>query len=491
MTKHLFVISIGSVQDFISAARRTRDLWFGSHLLSEISKAAAKAIAEEGGELIFPALERGHLDLEPSDEVDAFNVANIIVAELPESITDPSKVNEMARIAAKSAWLRYANETKKEADKLDRNAVNPDIWQEQVTDVDEQTFDVIPIYAAWVLLGPNYQKDRKCLMRLLSGRKSIRDFNPPTERHLIIPKSSLDGARESVLTKNKNIRKKMALRLRLGNGEQLCAVALTKRLGGGKVPFWGAINTNFKLGEEYHETIFGTTEDSGHIIFHDAWITPESLEDSMKPDVMTPHHGDYYSKKDEAAPTDFDDPNPITFLSIAGSFHVAVSCDVQSEDGEKWAKLAFKMLTEALREWGIGGKINAGYGRLVLAGLDNAIDQKPAKIDDSKPPVPGPDVQRPSKPPQPATKKLKYKNGDTVEVTKVPDPKEKRGASYFVADDGIGGLVVLGTPSSVEMGQKTRLEINGVMEKEGLYNFAAVGAKKEPPRQARDKRGRR
>jgi CRISPR-associated protein Cmr2 len=237
MTRHLFVISIGSVQDFIAAARRTRDLWFGSHLLSEISKAAAKSIAENGGKLIFPALERGHADLNPSDDVNAFNVANIIVADLPESITDASKVNEKARIAAKSAWLRYVNETKKEADKLDRNAVNPDIWQEQVTDVDEQTFDVIPIYAAWVPFGPDYQKDRKRLMRLLSGRKSIRNFNPPTERHPIIPKSSLDGARESVLTKNKTIRKKMALRLRLGNGEQLCAVALTKRLGGGKVPF--------------------------------------------------------------------------------------------------------------------------------------------------------------------------------------------------------------------------------------------------------------
>ena len=39
----LLAISIGPVQDFISAARKTRDLWFGSHLLSEISKAAARA----------------------------------------------------------------------------------------------------------------------------------------------------------------------------------------------------------------------------------------------------------------------------------------------------------------------------------------------------------------------------------------------------------------------------------------------------------------
>jgi CRISPR-associated protein Cmr6 len=254
---------------------------------------------------------------------------------------------------------------------------------------------------------------------------------------------------------------------------------------------WGVSDPKFKLGEMYHETIFGTTEDSGHIIFHDAWIVPKSLVDSLKPDVMTPHHGDYYSKKDGATPTDFDDPNPIIFLSIVGCFHVSVSCDVQNEDGENWAKLAFKILTEALKEWGIGGKTNAGYGRLVLDGLDNAIDQKPAKIDDSKPQVPGPDVQRPPKQPQPAAKKLKYKKGDTVEVTKIPDPKEKRSAAYFMADDGIGGQVVLGTPPSVEIGQKTRLEINGVMEKEGLYNFAAVGAKREPAHQARDKRGRR
>ena len=188
---------------------------------------------------------------------------------------------------------------------------------------------------------------------------------------------------------------------------------------------WGTSDSRFKLGEMYHGTIFGTTEDSGHIIFYDAWIVPESLAESLKPDVMTPHHGDYYSKRGGAAPTDYDDPNPVTFLSISGRFHVVVSCDVQGEDGEKWAKLAFKMLTEALREWGIGGKTNAGYGRLALEILGEVDGPSSENTTDSKPPVPGPDVQRPSKPPQPAAKKLKYKKGDTVEVTKVPDPKEK------------------------------------------------------------------
>ncbi|HOI20036.1 MAG TPA: type III-B CRISPR-associated protein Cas10/Cmr2 [Methanothrix soehngenii] len=232
MTGHLFVISIGSVQDFIAAARRTRDLWFGSHLLSEISKAAAKAIAEEGGELIFPALKKGDSDLEPSNEIDAFNVANIIVAELPGSITDPSYINKKARIAAKKTWMHYAIEARE----LAGNAIVSDIWEEQISDVDELAFDIMPIYAAWVPLGSSYREDRKRLMRLLSGRKSIRDFGYVRGRKKV-PKSSLDGARETVLTADKKVRKTLALRLRLGNGEQLCAVGLTKRLGGGKVPF--------------------------------------------------------------------------------------------------------------------------------------------------------------------------------------------------------------------------------------------------------------
>jgi CRISPR-associated protein Cmr6 len=145
---------------------------------------------------------------------------------------------------------------------------------------------------------------------------------------------------------------------------------------------WGANKPGFKRNEDYYKTIFGSTadladKDSGHIIFHDAWITPNSLVGSLKTDVMTPHHSDYYSgttlpSGELAAPTDFDSPNPITFLSIFGTFHIVVSCDVVGEkneagnkfEGQKWTELTFGLLIDALRDWGIGGKTNAGYGRL-------------------------------------------------------------------------------------------------------------------------------
>jgi CRISPR-associated protein Cmr2 len=38
---YLFLVNIGPVQDFIASARRSRDLWYGSWLLSELAKAAA------------------------------------------------------------------------------------------------------------------------------------------------------------------------------------------------------------------------------------------------------------------------------------------------------------------------------------------------------------------------------------------------------------------------------------------------------------------
>ncbi len=228
MTSTLYVLSIGPVQDFIAAARRTRDLWFGSYLLSEISRAAAGAIADAGGVLIFPALTKGAQELQtpvPGKELEAFNVANIILTELPEGV-DPQEASKAAQAAAREKWLGYAGGAKEKASRL----VQDDIWDEQIN-------DVIEFNAVWVPLEGGYAMSHKRLMRLLAGRKSIRNFEPVRGEHGV-PKSSLDGARETVLIKNRKPHGYLALQLRLGESEQLCAVGLTKRLAGGRpIPF--------------------------------------------------------------------------------------------------------------------------------------------------------------------------------------------------------------------------------------------------------------
>jgi CRISPR-associated protein Cmr6 len=77
---------------------------------------------------------------------------------------------------------------------------------------------------------------------------------------------------------------------------------------------------------------------------------------------MTPHHGKYYLTPEANAPTDFDDPNPVTFLSVTGKFRLAVSCQNQ-----EWADFTLKLLKAALKDWGIGGKTSSGYGRMDTA----------------------------------------------------------------------------------------------------------------------------
>jgi CRISPR-associated protein Cmr2 len=217
MTSYLYVLSIGPVQDFIAAARRTRDLWFGSHLLSEISKAAAKKIDNSGGKLIFPGLKKGDSCLNSESD---YNVANIILAELPGNIK-PSDLNKEAQSAAKAEWEKYANKTRVLAESIIRKG---SIWDDQVE-------DVLEFNSAWVLRQGGYPSDRKKLMRILAGRKSIRDFKQAKGLQGI-PKSSLDGARESVLNKDVDLPPELAFKIRPSSGEQLCAIGLTKRLGG-------------------------------------------------------------------------------------------------------------------------------------------------------------------------------------------------------------------------------------------------------------------
>jgi len=221
---------------------------------------------------------------------------------------------------------------------------------------------------------------------------------------------------------------------------------------------WGAKGADFKefkKGGEYHMAIFGTSDDSGHFTFHDAWITPGSLNNrqGMVPDVMTPHHGSYYSGDD--APTDFDDPNPVTFLSVAGTFYIAVSCDVPGKDGENWTELVFKLLSDALKEWGIGGKTAAGYGRLVQNG-------KPVQAGDA---------------PVPAASGPRHRKGETITVTRARDPNPKKNRPYFIADDDIGGFIEKGDRDSVDIkiGESYELMVFSFLDGDNRYSFAIPG----------------
>ena len=182
-TNWLLQISVGPVQEFIAAARRTRDLWFGSSMLSEISKAAAKAVKDAGAELIFP---EPNGDLRPKSDL---NVANVILARASGDDQAMNALAERAREAAVARFKAFAAEAFKKAE----CCIVKERWDRQIE-------DVIEFYAAWTELGTGegaYKVARQKVARLLAARKNLRDFLPH-EGEFGVPKSSLDGLRESV-----------------------------------------------------------------------------------------------------------------------------------------------------------------------------------------------------------------------------------------------------------------------------------------------------
>jgi CRISPR-associated protein Cmr6 len=124
------------------------------------------------------------------------------------------------------------------------------------------------------------------------------------------------------------------------------------------------------------ELLFGGTDDAGFVTCHDAWILPGSLTSTKQGllcDVITPHHSHYYDGKHYSGgsrqgqiipPTDLDDPNPVSFLSVRGRFHIVLTCEDPSADGKAWLRRARDILLAVLKDSGVGGKGASGYGRL-------------------------------------------------------------------------------------------------------------------------------
>lgn len=242
MQSYVVIISIGPVQEFIAAARRSRDLWCGSWLLSELSKSCAISLHQQGAQLIFPTIAAGGTLVE-NDKTSVANKVQAIVkakntAELQGAI-QKAKQAVQARFGCEAELARQALYTEQnpvnsqnqnhQAKDIDQG-IRSDIWQQQLS-------DYVEVQSVWAKINTTQQHAyiaaQKTAANLLTARKATRDFDtncsePYLTSHMI-PKSSLDGMRETVLSKT--LPTELRRTLSLKKTEQLDCVGVIKRVG--------------------------------------------------------------------------------------------------------------------------------------------------------------------------------------------------------------------------------------------------------------------
>jgi CRISPR-associated protein Cmr2 len=229
---HVLILSIGPVQDFIASARRSRDLWFGSWLLSELSKAIGFAMVRACGfeSLVFPGVARVDALLTGSPT----SVANKIVVRVPDGI-EPADLASRARAALEERLGKIRDKAfERIQDKVEGGPYFiEDRAREQLSELIELAWASAPESSP-----DGYQAARKETEALLAARFNTRLWKSVGWGDTV-PKSSLDGLRESVLheslfervqqglTSPEEIRKRYGV----GASERLCGVGLLKRHG--------------------------------------------------------------------------------------------------------------------------------------------------------------------------------------------------------------------------------------------------------------------
>lgn len=245
----VLILSFGPVQDFIAAARRSRDLWSGSWLLSEVCKAAALALYQEDGvELVFPAADKPDANKPDADSAkrlkagSSLSVANKLQITLTgqPSAARIDKLIQQARAAAQARLGQLAAETMVNFNARRPNTgltLNDPLWHKQL-------IDYLECYAGWATQDEqpkiSYSQAVRHANLALQARKATRGFAQLASHRdaegFGVPKSSLDGARETVLTPESDTKPDplnavfRELKLGLNPGEQLDCMGLIKRL---------------------------------------------------------------------------------------------------------------------------------------------------------------------------------------------------------------------------------------------------------------------
>lgn len=119
--------------------------------------------------------------------------------------------------------------------------------------------------------------------------------------------------------------------------------------------------------------IFGWQGETGAVCFVDAKYAGEKSPEYVA-DVMTPHYINYYTENGGKPPTEDDNPNPVSFISVdignifAFGLIPRLSAFIRLEDEDRKENLSTALdiatvwLRKGLSQLGVGSKTTAGYG---------------------------------------------------------------------------------------------------------------------------------
>lgn len=223
MTKdRYFHFSLGPVQEFVGKARRLRDYWTGSYLLSYLTEQAMDEICEKDGEVIFPPY-KGKGDITRANKgLEIGSFPNRFQATVPSNF-DPSCCEKRVRDAweeiADYIWDKYISEVaplgKGTKEIWDRQVKG--FWYMQWVLADEENDALLDIRKNWRNYVPTVEPGDKCT--LFGNLQEISGY----------VRTSKKAEREKQKIFWEKMRSKL-YHLDLKEGERLSAVALIKRL---------------------------------------------------------------------------------------------------------------------------------------------------------------------------------------------------------------------------------------------------------------------
>lgn len=233
----MLMFTVGPVQSFIEAARKTEDLWMGSYILSYLVATAMEKVQGDGIEIIYPAIgEQSPFEFWKEQDRTTPSFPNLFLA-IGDGISQDELVNR-----TKCAESSVETEFKQMAECAVDAAF--DDWRETYVECvfNRQISDFFDVY--WVITeetGTNYGNWYAHTAGNLAAVKNCRTFKQTSE---FGRKCSLDGIREILHKKEGNdgrdqIKNAMEWWENFAEDkpqfcrskEALCAVSLTKRMG--------------------------------------------------------------------------------------------------------------------------------------------------------------------------------------------------------------------------------------------------------------------